>query len=124
MQIVREACVGANENAISKGDAPVQRREVLNLAVITYDHSGVNVDVLTDVTVSADSSAFANLRAVSNRGCIPDHRVGGHFCRGMNPNARHRHGTPHKTHLGLLVAGVSQPWTVFQKPRPTMKPRI
>ena len=59
MQIVREACVGANENAISKGDAPVQRREVLNLAVITYDHSGVNVDVLTDVTVSADSSAFA-----------------------------------------------------------------
>src|SRR5712692_4409191 len=108
IQIVREACVWANENAISEGDAPVQRREVLDLAVVPYDHLSIDVDVLADVTVSANPSAFANLRTVPNRGSLSDHRVGGHLCCGVNPNARHRHETPDGTHLGLLVPRESQ----------------
>src|SRR5207245_1914855 len=103
IEIVREARVRADENPISERDAPVQRREVLNLTIVPHDDRRIDVHVFANVAAPADPSALSDLCPMPNRGPVSDRGLPGDFGRRMHLDAHHLLGTPRGTHLTLLV---------------------
>jgi hypothetical protein len=82
--------VRSDEYAISDGQATIESREILDLAIIADRNVDVKVSVLADVAASADSSTLTDLGPMPDRGIVPDSSLGGDLRSLMNAGGHDR----------------------------------
>jgi len=76
----------ADEHAIADGNAAVKRCKVLDLAVVADDDVNINVNVLADVAIPADSRAFTNMNPMPYRCSVANESGRGHVCGRVDPS--------------------------------------
>jgi len=84
VRIVQQAGVRADEDATLKAGPTEHGRIVLDLAAVTDDHCYVDIDTLTDDTVTPDTRSFAHLRPMPNSCSFSNGRLRRNFGGGMD----------------------------------------
>src|SRR2546427_2479677 len=127
VEVIREADVWPDEDAIAEGDPLVDRREILHLAVVANHDVGVDVHIFPDDAIVADAGSLSNLRPMPDAASFPNECVPRDLRSGMNLRA---HGAPRPRYRHKYVSGLEHApahdtsilWLVAQTARPTMKP--
>jgi len=97
--------VGPDEDIVGQGDAFVESRKVLNLAVVAYNDINVDVHILPDVAAFANAGSLADLNPMPDPSPVADGRRGRDFCGGMN---RTGHGS--QMSMALIVPFAERGW--------------
>src|SRR5439155_27183083 len=102
VKIIRKTDVGTDEDTVADRDSPVDRREILHFAIVPNQHLGIDVDILSDDTILANSGSLPDLRPMPNAAPFSDLCLRGDLRGRMNLRS---HGTPQPSSRFKYVSG-------------------